>query len=50
MMEGERHVQLGVGRDYNDVSPLRGVFKGAERQRLNVVVTVSRTTGRSIPE
>ena len=50
MMEGERHVQLGVGRDYNDVSPLRGVFKGAERQRLSVVVTVSRTTGRSISE
>jgi transglutaminase-like putative cysteine protease len=50
MMEGERHVQLGVGRDYHDVSPLRGVFKGAERQRLNVVVTVSRTTGRSISE
>jgi transglutaminase-like putative cysteine protease len=50
MMEGERHVQLGVGRDYNDVSPLRGVFKGAERQRLSVVVTVSRTTGRTIIE
>ena len=44
IMEGERHVQLGVGRDYGDVSPLRGVFKGAERQQLSVVVTVSRTT------
>jgi transglutaminase-like putative cysteine protease len=49
MMEDERHVQIGVGRDYHDVSPLRGVFKGAERQQLSVAVTVSRTTGQSVP-
>jgi transglutaminase-like putative cysteine protease len=48
ILEGERHVQIGVGRDYNDVSPLRGVFKGAERQRLSVIVRVSRTTGRTV--
>jgi transglutaminase-like putative cysteine protease len=48
MMEGERHVQIGVGRDYQDVSPLRGVFKGAERQQLSVAVTVSRTTGEAV--
>ena len=48
ILEGERHVQIGVGRDYHDVSPLRGVFKGAERQQLSVVVTVSRTTGRMV--
>jgi transglutaminase-like putative cysteine protease len=44
ILEGERHVQIGVGRDYHDVSPLRGVFKGSERQQLSVAVTVSRTT------
>jgi transglutaminase-like putative cysteine protease len=48
MLEGERHVQIGIGRDYHDVSPLRGVFKGAERQRLSVMVTVSRTTGEMV--
>jgi transglutaminase-like putative cysteine protease len=48
ILEGERHVQIGVGRDYHDVSPLRGVFKGAERQQLSVMVTVSRTTGESV--
>jgi len=48
MLEGERHVQIGVGRDYGDVSPLRGVFKGAERQQLSVIVSVSRTTGQTV--
>lgn len=48
ILEGERHVQIGIGRDYNDVPPLRGVFKGAERQALSVMVTVSRTTGEMV--
>ena len=50
MMEGERHVQIGLGRDYHDVPPLRGVFKGAKRQQLSVGVTVSRTTGETVME
>jgi len=48
MLEGERHVQIGIGRDYHDVPPLRGVFKGAKRQQLSVMVTVSRTTGEMV--
>ncbi len=48
MLEGERHVQIGIGRDYHDVPPLRGVFKGAKRQQLSVMVTVSRTTGETV--
>jgi len=48
MVEGERHVQIGIGRDYGDVPPLRGVFKGAKRQNLSVMVTVSRTTGEMV--
>jgi transglutaminase-like putative cysteine protease len=48
ILEGERHVQIGIGRDYHDVSPLRGVFKGAQRQQLSVMVTVSRTTGEMV--
>jgi len=48
MIEGERHVQIGIGRDYGDVPPLRGVFKGAKRQQLSVMVTVSRTTGEMV--
>ena len=48
MLEGERHVQIGIGRDYGDVPPLRGGFKGAKRQQLSVMVTVSRTTGEMV--
>ena len=39
---GERHVRVAVGRDYRDVSPLRGAFKGARDHRLHVNVSVRR--------
>lgn len=42
MPEGERHVQIGVGRDYADVPPLKGVFKGPNEQTLSVQVRVVR--------
>jgi transglutaminase-like putative cysteine protease len=42
IFEGEQHVQIAVGRDYADVPPLRGVFKGAQQQLLSVKVRVSR--------
>ena len=37
---GEDYVTLAVGRDYSDVSPVRGVIHGGERHTLNVGVTV----------
>jgi transglutaminase-like putative cysteine protease len=40
--EGVRHVQIGVGRDYADVPPLKGVFKGPDRQALTVAVRMTR--------
>lgn len=43
IMEGERHVQIGIGRDYHDVPPLQGIFKGRRQQSLNVQVRVVRT-------
>ena len=43
ILEGERHVQIGIGRDYHDVPPLSGVFKGRKHQVLNVQVRVVRT-------
>ncbi|MDP4610337.1 MAG: transglutaminase family protein [Opitutales bacterium] len=39
---GERHVVVAVGRDYNDVAPMRGTFKGANDQKLNVMVSLER--------
>ena len=35
-----RHVRLAYGRDYGDVAPVRGVYKGHAGQRLSVDVGV----------
>jgi len=37
---GEDYVVLAVGRDYADVSPVRGVIHGASRHLMSVAVTV----------
>lgn len=37
---GEDYVVVAVGRDYSDVSPLRGVIHGGARHELEVAVTV----------
>lgn len=39
---GERHIVVAVGRDYNDVAPMRGTYKGANDQKLNVIVSLKR--------
>jgi transglutaminase-like putative cysteine protease len=39
---GERHVRVANGRDYADVSPLRGVYSGAAGSSLAVTVEVTR--------
>lgn len=41
---GERHVVIGRGRDYDDVSPLRGVYTGPRADRLEVSVHMRRFT------
>ncbi|WP_298211992.1 transglutaminase family protein [Acidovorax sp.] len=37
---GEDYVTLAIGRDYSDVSPLRGVIHGGDHHVLQVAVTV----------
>ena len=37
---GLRHVRIAYGRDYGDVAPVRGVYKGRAGQRLSVDVCV----------
>jgi len=39
---GERHVKIAAGRDYNDVAPMRGAYKGVGDQRLQVMVELTR--------
>jgi transglutaminase-like putative cysteine protease len=38
---GEDYVTLAIGRDFGDVSPLRGVIQGGGLPQLNVAVTVA---------
>jgi len=39
---GERHVRVAIGRDYADVPPTRGVFKGDASSGLAVAVKIGR--------
>jgi transglutaminase-like putative cysteine protease len=40
-MPGDEHITLAWGRDYSDVSPLRGVILGGGNQSLTVAVDVA---------
>lgn len=37
----ERHIRIAIGRDYADVPPTRGVYRGNANEHLNVVVSVN---------
>ena len=43
IMTGERYVRAAVGRDYNDVPPTRGTFKGAAESELSIAVAIEPT-------
>lgn len=38
---GERHIRMAIGRDYADVPPTRGVYRGNASERLEVAVNVN---------
>ncbi|HRH44687.1 MAG TPA: transglutaminase family protein [Pyrinomonadaceae bacterium] len=40
LIVGDRHIAVAVGRDYTDVPPTRGVFKGNVESQLSVAVRV----------
>jgi len=39
---GERHIKVATGRDYHDVAPFRGTFRGTVDQELEVAVELER--------
>jgi transglutaminase-like putative cysteine protease len=41
LMGADRHIRVAIGRDYADVPPTRGVYKGEAESALSVAVTVS---------
>ena len=38
---GERHIRTAIGRDYADVPPTKGIFRGHTASELTVAVRVS---------
>ena len=41
LVGADRHIRVAMGRDYADVPPTRGVYKGEVQSELSVAVTVS---------
>ena len=41
LIPGERHITVAYGRDFSDVSPVRGVLVGSGKHRLKVSVDVA---------
>jgi transglutaminase-like putative cysteine protease len=41
----DRFAKIGVGRDYRDVSPVRGIYKGASRSTMSVNVAMEALAG-----
>jgi transglutaminase-like putative cysteine protease len=46
----DRHIRVAVGRDYADVPPTRGVFRGEAGSELSVLVTVSLADSPTRPD
>ena len=47
---GEDYVTLATGRDFLDISPLRGVIRGGSQHILDVAVTVTPIEAFALPE
>jgi transglutaminase-like putative cysteine protease len=41
-LTGETHVKIGHGRQYSDVPPIKGVYRGAASAKLDASVTMTR--------
>jgi transglutaminase-like putative cysteine protease len=50
LLAGERHIRTAIGRDYADVPPTRGVFKGKASSELKVSVRVAPSDAPPPPE
>ena len=50
LIAGERHIRAAIGRDYHEVPPTRGIFKGNADSELSVSVYVRRTDDPAVQE
>ena len=47
MLTGERHITVAIGRDYADVTPTRGIYRGLANEELTVSVRINDDTIQS---
>lgn len=45
LVAGERHIRTAIGRDYADVPPTHGMFRGSAKSQLQVAVRVTPSEG-----
>jgi transglutaminase-like putative cysteine protease len=50
LIAGERHIRTAIGRDYADVPPTKGIFKGDSESQLTVSVRVALSDAPPPPE
>ena len=50
LIAGERHIRTAIGRDYADVPPTKGIFKGDSASQLTVSVRVAPSDAPPPPE
>jgi transglutaminase-like putative cysteine protease len=50
LIPGERHIRTAIGRDYSDVPPTKGIFKGKSESELTVSVRVALSDAPPPPE
>ena len=45
LIAGDRHIRTAIGRDYSDVPPTHGIFRGRTKSELTVAVRVTPNEG-----
>ncbi len=45
LVAGDRHIRTAIGRDYDDVPPTHGIFRGRAKSELTVAVRVTPSEG-----
>jgi transglutaminase-like putative cysteine protease len=50
LLAGERHIRTAIGRDYADVPPTKGLYKGSAASELHVAVRVAPSDAPPSPE
>jgi transglutaminase-like putative cysteine protease len=50
LVASDRHIRTAIGRDYADVPPTHGIFRGSAHSELAVAVHVSPSQGNPLPD